>query len=206
MLYSPSLQSSISSLTLLFSKWVDQSSVVQLCEYVKKKNQTLNYTVSVSELNCCWMQIHVSDVPWGQANQNCWSLEKRNVYRRANHGEWVAHAQKVQTPWWFSRKSFIGEVLREGCRAYEFFWLVGPEVTEWDFRNLNHQPSVPIRLRSQHVVTILHQLRVGPQLLWKNLEMYCMLLEEELGLCFAVVQLLSRIWLFFSFFFISFIF
>lgn len=88
---------------------------------LKKKTKTLNYTVSVSELNCCWMQIHVSDAPWGQANQNCWSLEKRNVYRRANHGEWVAHAQKVQTPWWFSRKTFIGEILREGCRACEFF-------------------------------------------------------------------------------------
>jgi len=125
----------------------------------KKKKQILNYTLSVSELNCCWMQIRVSDAPWGQANQNCSSLEKRKVYLRAKPGEWVAHAQKVQTPWWFSRKSFIGKIFREGYRACEFFWLVGPEVTEWDFRNPNHQPSVG--LRSQHVVTILHQVRVG---------------------------------------------
>ena len=107
------------------------------CTTLNMLKKNLNYTLSVSELNSCWMQIHVSDAPWGQANQNCWNLEKRKVYRRAKPGEWVAHAQKVQTPWWFSRKSFIGKIFRDGCRACEFFWLVGPEVTEWDFRNTN---------------------------------------------------------------------
>ena len=44
-----------------------------------------------------------------------------------------------------------------------FFWLVGGEVIEWCLGNLNHQPSgssLGSMCCGQHVVTIIHQLRV----------------------------------------------
>ena len=52
-------------------------------------------------------------------------LGQRKVYCRAKQGKGMAHAQKSRTPQWFGVKTFWPEV----CRVWDFFWLVGGEVT-----------------------------------------------------------------------------
>ena len=43
----------------------------------------------------------------------------------AKQGEWAAHAQKTQTPWWLSGEDFFkGNSWDEGCSWWTFFWLV----------------------------------------------------------------------------------
>ena len=101
-------------------------------------------------------------------------------------------------------KAFGEGLLREGLPqrqyfrgglqgAWPFFWLVGSEITDWCFWNLNH-PIWGLHACVQQVVTTLHLGRGMCLSSCKNSKIYVRLLwvslEEKPGLCF-IAELLS---------------